>query len=112
MYLQRLAQLKERKPSVERKKTNKLSECVRRPIPTKSELSSPLDYFTTSRSEKHTPSFTLPLQLAAPHKNGDPDDLSTCSDFESGVADLSSYSSSGGDDAKDPDSDEVVKANA
>ncbi|XP_016417344.1 myotubularin-related protein 7-like [Sinocyclocheilus rhinocerous] len=111
-HQERLAQLKERKTSGERKKTNKLSERVRRPIPTESELSSPLDYFTTPRSEKNTPSFTLPLQLAAPHKNGDPDDLSTCSDFESGVADLSSYSSSGGDDTKDPDSDEVVKANA
>lgn len=110
--LQRLAQLKEKKTSGGRKKTNKLSERVRRPIPTESKLSSPLDYFTTTRSEKHTPSFTLPLELAAPPKNGDPDDLSTCSDFESGVADLSSYSSSGGDDTKDPDSDEVVKANA
>ncbi|XP_052401413.1 myotubularin-related protein 7 isoform X1 [Carassius gibelio] len=111
-HQERLAQLEERKTSGERKKTKKLSEHVRRPIPTESELSSPQDYFTTPRGEKNTPSFTLQLQLATPHKNGDPDDLSTGSDFESGVADLSSYSSSGGDDTKDPDSDEVVKANA
>ncbi|XP_016384918.1 myotubularin-related protein 7-like isoform X2 [Sinocyclocheilus rhinocerous] len=111
-HQERLAQLKEKKTSGGRKKTNKLSERVRRPIPTESKLSSPLDYFTTTRSEKHTPSFTLPLELAAPPKNGDPDDLSTCSDFESGVADLSSHSSSAGDDAKDPDSDEAVKTNA
>ncbi|XP_016092365.1 myotubularin-related protein 7-like [Sinocyclocheilus grahami] len=111
-HQERLAQLKEKKTSGGRKKTNKLSERVRRPIPTESKPSSPLDYFTTTRSEKHTPSFTLPLELAAPPKNGDPDDLSTCSDFESGVADLSSHSSSAGDDAKDPDSDEAVKTNA
>ncbi|RXN25496.1 myotubularin-related 7-like isoform X1 [Labeo rohita] len=103
-HQERLAQLKERKISGEMRKTNKLSERVRRPIPTERELGSPLDYFTTPRSEKHTPSFTLPLELAAPPKNGDPDDLSTCSDFESGVADLSSHSSSAGDD-------EVVKTN-
>ncbi|XP_016360100.1 myotubularin-related protein 7-like isoform X2 [Sinocyclocheilus anshuiensis] len=110
-HQERLAQLKEKKTSGGRK-TNKLSERVRHPIPTESKLSSPLDYFTTTRSEKHTPSFTLPLELAAPSKNSDPDDLSTCSDFESGVADLSSHSSSAGDDAKDPDSDEAVKTNA
>lgn len=91
------------KTSGERKKTKKLSERARRPIPSECELGSPLDYFTTPRSEKHTPSFTLPLELAAQPKTGDPDDLSTCSDFESGVADLSSHSSSAGDDAKDPD---------
>ncbi|XP_059407984.1 myotubularin-related protein 7b isoform X1 [Carassius carassius] len=110
-HQERLAQLKEKKTSGGRKKTNKLSERVRRPIPIKSKLSSPLDYFTATRSEKHIPSFTLPLELAVPPKNGDPDDISTCSDFESGVADLSSHSSSAGDDAKDPDSDEAVKTN-
>lgn len=86
-----------------------MSERVRRPIWNEGELSSPLDYFTTPRGEKHTSSFTLPLDLAAQTKNGDPDDLSTCSDLESGVADLSSHSSSAGDDTKDPDSEEVVK---
>lgn len=51
------------------------------------------------------PALTLPLGPAAPAqlKSHDPDDLSTCSDMESGVADLSSRSSSGGDDSKDPD---------
>lgn len=47
------------------------------------------------------PSLTLPLGL----KGHDPNDLSTCSDLESGVADLSSHSSSGGDESKDPDPD-------
>lgn len=46
---------------------------------------------------------TLPMGSSAQVKGHDPDDLSTCSDFESGVADLSSQSSSGGDDSKDPD---------
>lgn len=41
-------------------------------------------------------------------RSHDPDDLSGYSDLESGVADLSSRSSSGGDDSKDPDSDEAV----
>lgn len=41
-------------------------------------------------------------------RSHDPDDLSSCSDLESGVADLSSRSSSGGDDSKDRDSDEAV----
>ncbi|ROI16005.1 Myotubularin-related protein 7 [Anabarilius grahami] len=102
-HQERLAELKEMKTSGERKNTKKLSERARRPIPSECELGSPLDYFTAPTSEKHTPSFTLPLELAAQPKTGDPDDLSTCSDFESGVADLSSHSSSAGDDAKDPD---------
>ncbi|KAM6939574.1 phosphatidylinositol-3-phosphate phosphatase MTMR7-like [Xenentodon cancila] len=41
----------------------------------------------------------LGLQLQSP----DLEELSACSDLESGVADLSSRSSSGGDDGKDPD---------
>ncbi|XP_067298015.1 myotubularin-related protein 7b isoform X1 [Pseudorasbora parva] len=102
-HQERLAELKEKTGSGDRKKTKKLSERAHRPIPSECELGSPLDYFTTPGSEKHTPSFTLPLELAAQPKSGDPDDLSTCSDFESGVADLSSHSSSAGDDAKDPD---------
>lgn len=73
---------------------------------------------TTSPTQDHCPSLTpghkrepqgpaliLPL---GPPKAPDPDDLSACSDVESGVADLSSRSSSGGDDGKDPDSDEAV----
>lgn len=51
---------------------------------------------------------TLPLGLQSHLKNHNIDDLSTCSDLESGVADLSSRSSTGGDDGKDPDSDEAV----
>lgn len=46
---------------------------------------------------------TLPLGPHTKLKSHDPDDLSTCSDLESGVADLSSRSSSGGDYGKDPD---------
>ncbi|XP_069024536.1 phosphatidylinositol-3-phosphate phosphatase MTMR7-like isoform X1 [Embiotoca jacksoni] len=49
------------------------------------------------------PALTLPLGPHTQLKSHDPDDLSTCSDLESGVADLSSRSSSGGDDGKDPD---------
>ncbi|KAM4604225.1 myotubularin-related protein 7b [Polymixia lowei] len=49
------------------------------------------------------PVLTLPLGSSPQVKGHDPDDLSTCSDLESGVADLSSRSSSGGDDSKDPD---------
>uniref|UniRef100_UPI003AAB719B myotubularin-related protein 7b n=1 Tax=Centroberyx gerrardi TaxID=166262 RepID=UPI003AAB719B len=49
------------------------------------------------------PALTLPLGPAVQVKGRDPDDLSTCSDLESGVADLSSRSSSGGDDGKDSD---------
>ncbi|KAM8771729.1 myotubularin-related protein 7b isoform 1-T1 [Acanthopagrus schlegelii] len=54
------------------------------------------------------PALTLPLGLHSHLKSHDPDDLSTCSDLESGVADLSSRSSSGGEDRKDLDSDEAV----
>lgn len=93
-----------------KKITNRLSEPVRHPVPSEGELGSPLDYFTDPRSERHPPFFTLPL--VPPATSGDPDDLSTCSDFESGVADLSSHSSSAGDDAKEVNSDEVVNTNS
>lgn len=53
------------------------------------------------------PTLTLPLGPHSHLKSHNPDDLSTCSDLESGVGDLSSRSSSGGDDRKDPDSDEA-----
>ncbi|XP_056628589.1 myotubularin-related protein 7b isoform X1 [Triplophysa dalaica] len=110
-HQERLARLKKKTPG-ERTNTNRPSEQVRRPIPNKGELGSPLDYFTDLRSETHPPFSTLPMASPAPLTSGDPDDLSTCSDFESGVADLSSHSSSAGDEAKEPDSDEGVIANA
>ena len=61
------------------------------------------------KAQTKDPALTLPLG-AAPNqlKSLEPDDLSTCSDLESGVADLSSRSSSGGDDGKDPDPDEAA----
>lgn len=60
------------------------------------------------KAQTKDPALTLPLGPHTQHKSHDPDDLSTCSDLESGVADLSSRSSSGGDDRKDPDSDEAA----
>ncbi|XP_006806637.1 myotubularin-related protein 7-like [Neolamprologus brichardi] len=58
-----------------------------------------------ANQKTHTkePALSLPLGPHAQLKSHDPDDLSTCSDLESGVADLSSRSSSGGDVGKDPD---------
>lgn len=57
-----------------------------------------------NKTQSKDSALTLPLR---PHtqqlKGHDPDDLSACSDLESGVADLSSRSSSGGDDGKDVD---------
>uniref|UniRef100_A0A3P8YNE0 Myotubularin phosphatase domain-containing protein n=1 Tax=Esox lucius TaxID=8010 RepID=A0A3P8YNE0_ESOLU len=65
----------------------------------------PHDYRSTQRGPPD-PAMTLPL---GPPKGSDPDDLSSaCSDIESGVIDLSSRSSSGGDDCKDPESDEAI----
>ncbi|XP_029356200.1 myotubularin-related protein 7b isoform X2 [Echeneis naucrates] len=49
------------------------------------------------------PNLYLPTECHSKLKDHDPDDCSTCSDRESGVADLRSRSSSGGDYAKDPD---------
>uniref|UniRef100_A0A6Q2WS73 Myotubularin phosphatase domain-containing protein n=1 Tax=Esox lucius TaxID=8010 RepID=A0A6Q2WS73_ESOLU len=67
--------------------------------------SPPHDYRSTQRGPPD-PAMTLPL---GPPKGSDPDDLSSaCSDIESGVIDLSSRSSSGGDDCKDPESDEAI----
>lgn len=60
------------------------------------------------KAQTKDPALTLPLGPHGHLKSHDPDDLSTCSDLESGVADLSSRSSSGGDDRKDPDSDEAA----
>ncbi|XP_026214615.1 myotubularin-related protein 7b isoform X1 [Anabas testudineus] len=61
--------------------------------------------FKTANQEAQTkePALTLPLRPHTHLKGHDPGDLSTCSDLESGVADLSSRSSSGGDYSKDPD---------
>lgn len=62
---------------------------------------------TNGKTQITNPAFTLPLEPDTHFKTHNPDDLSACSDLESGVADLSSRSSSGGDDRKDPDSDEA-----
>lgn len=45
------------------------------------------------------------LKTSVCHKSHEPEDSSACSDLESGVADLSSRSSCGGEDRKDADSD-------
>ncbi|XP_040001636.1 myotubularin-related protein 7b isoform X2 [Xiphias gladius] len=55
------------------------------------------------KAQTKEPALTLPIGPQAQLKSHDPDDLSTCSDLESGVADLSSRSSSGGDYGKDLD---------
>lgn len=60
------------------------------------------------KAQTKDPALTLPLGPPVQLKSHDPDDLSTCSDLESGVADLSSRSSSGGDDGKDPYTDEAA----
>ncbi|XP_037388533.1 myotubularin-related protein 7b isoform X1 [Pygocentrus nattereri] len=101
-HQERLAQLVGRKTSGETRKRNGVTERSHRLIPKDSEVSSPQDYFTCV---SHAPSFTLPLKSPTTPKSSDPDDLSACSDLESGVADLSSHASSACDDAKDPDSD-------
>ena len=74
---------------------------------------SPQDYFpcwdSAPERERKAPPFSLPLASAL--DVGEPDDLSACSDLESGVADLSSRSSSSGND-KDPDLYEAAYATA
>lgn len=60
------------------------------------------------KAQTKDPVLTMPLGPHTHLKSHDPDDLSSCSDLESGVADLSSHSSSGGDDGKDPDSYDVA----
>lgn len=62
---------------------------------------------TSRKADTMASPLTLPL-ITNSHKNHDPEDFSACSDLESGVADLSSRSSCGGDDRKDPDSDEAT----
>nr|XP_046256702.1 myotubularin-related protein 7b isoform X2 [Scatophagus argus] len=60
------------------------------------------------KDQTKDPALTLPLGPHSHLKSHDPDDLSTCSDLESGVADLSSRSSSGVDDRKDQDTYEAA----
>ncbi|XP_044045644.1 myotubularin-related protein 7-like isoform X2 [Siniperca chuatsi] len=60
------------------------------------------------KAQTKDPTLTLCLGLHTHLKSHDPDGLSTCSDLESGVADLSSRSSSSGEDGKDPYSDEAA----
>lgn len=55
----------------------------------------------TAQTKDHA--LTLLIEPHTQLKSHNPEDLSTCSDLESGVADLSSRSSSGGDYGKDPD---------
>ncbi|TRY88057.1 hypothetical protein DNTS_000039 [Danionella cerebrum] len=99
-HQEKLTLLKQKKTSTETTKTNRLIEHVN-----DNKLSSLQEHITTPRSRKHTPSFTLPL---TPSDNStDPGEPSSCSDLESGVADLSSQSSSAGDDVKDLYSDHL-----
>lgn len=83
--------------------------------PDEDELVTRQDYFTcvshAAGTGSHAPSFTLPLKLPTTPKATDADDLS-CSDLESGVADLSSHASSSCDDTKEPHLDEAVYASA
>ncbi|XP_042083762.1 myotubularin-related protein 7-like [Haplochromis burtoni] len=77
----------------------------REPIASLAQDSSHTISSAPANQKTHTkePALSLPLGPHAQLKSHDPDDLSTCSDLESGVADLSSRSSSGGDVGKDPD---------
>ncbi|XP_035027081.2 LOW QUALITY PROTEIN: myotubularin-related protein 7-like [Hippoglossus stenolepis] len=50
-----------------------------------------------TKPQNQHPAFALSIKPCSQLKCQDPDDLSTCSDLESGVADLSSRSSGGGD---------------
>lgn len=59
----------------------------------------------SSFSRKVAPTLTLPLKTDVCHHSREPGDSSACSDLESGVADLSSRSSCGGEDRKDADLD-------
>lgn len=89
--------------------TNGATELSPRTLLKERHVSEPQDYF---RMENHAPSFTLPLKSPTTPKATDADDLSVCSDLESGVADLSSHASSSCDDAKDPHLDEAPDASA
>ncbi|XP_026874643.2 myotubularin-related protein 7b isoform X1 [Electrophorus electricus] len=109
-HQERLAQLAKRKTGTEPRKRNRAIELSPGPTVKHGEVTSPQDYLVSTSptpiAEKHASSFTLPLKSSTTGRS-DPDDLSVCSDLESGVADLSSHASSSCDDAKDPDSDEA-----
>ncbi|XP_070712500.1 myotubularin-related protein 7b [Pempheris klunzingeri] len=64
------------------------------------------------KAQTKDPTLTLALRPHSHLKSHDFDDLSNYSDLESGVADLSSRSSSGGDEGKDLDSDEAAFTSA
>ncbi|XP_062864227.1 myotubularin-related protein 7b [Trichomycterus rosablanca] len=110
-HQERLAQLVGPKTPSDTRKKNGVTE--RSYQTTCKENDVPQDYFTcrssTPGGKNHTASFTLPLKSP---KGSEHDDLSACSDIESGVADLSSYASSACEDIKYPDSDEMAYANA
>ncbi|KAG7235901.1 hypothetical protein INR49_002099 [Caranx melampygus] len=55
------------------------------------------------KAQTKNPTLNLQIEPQSQLKSHDLEDLSTCSDLESGVADLSSRSSSSGDYTKDPD---------
>ncbi|XP_038570524.1 myotubularin-related protein 7-like isoform X1 [Micropterus salmoides] len=62
----------------------------------------------TQKAQTKDATLTLSLGLYSHPKSHNPDDFSTCSDLESGVADLSSRSSSSGENGKDPYIDEAA----
>lgn len=61
--------------------------------------------FASGLASNMASTLTLPLKTSVCHKSLEQEDFSACSDLESGVADLSSRSSCGGEDRKDADSD-------
>ncbi|KAK2865522.1 hypothetical protein Q7C36_001578 [Tachysurus vachellii] len=108
-HQERLAQLLESKM-----KHNGATERSYRMLLKENKVGERRDFITCKNSaaatENHAPSFTLPLTSPTDPEAGDVDDLSVCSDLESGVADLSSHASSSCDDTKDPHLDEAAYA--
>ncbi|GAA6084292.1 myotubularin-related protein 7b isoform X1, partial [Tachysurus ichikawai] len=100
-HQERLAQLLESKM-----KNNGATEHSYRMLLKENKVGERQDFISCMNSatgtENHAPSFTLPLTSPTNPKATDADDLSVCSDLESGVADLSSHASSSCDDTKDP----------
>ncbi|MCJ8749304.1 hypothetical protein PDJAM_G00174750 [Pangasius djambal] len=111
-HQERLAQLVASKTRKVEK--NGANEHSYRMLLKENDISNPQDYFTCMNpgTENHAPSFTLPLKSPTTPRTTDADDLSVCSDLESGVADLSSHASSSCDDAKDPHLDEAAYVSA
>ncbi|XP_053336333.1 myotubularin-related protein 7b [Clarias gariepinus] len=108
-HQERLAQLLQSK--MRKVKNNGATEHSYRTLLKENDVGDPQDYFScVNPEENHTPSLTLPLKSSTTCKAGDADDLSVCSDLESGVADLSSHASSSCDDAKEPRLDEAAYA--